>query len=53
VPGLGQLVVNAIFQRNYPVVQGGVLAIAVIFILVNLITDLIYGFVDPRVSGTA
>jgi peptide/nickel transport system permease protein len=53
VPGIGQLVVNAIFQRNYPVVQGGVLVIAVIFILVNLATDLIYGFVDPRVSGTA
>jgi len=53
VPGVGQLVVNAIFQRNYPVVQGGVLVIAVIFILVNLTTDLIYGALDPRISGTS
>jgi peptide/nickel transport system permease protein len=51
VPGIGQLVVNAIFQRNYPVVQGCVLVIAVIFILVNLITDLIYALLDPRISG--
>jgi peptide/nickel transport system permease protein len=51
VPGIGQLVVNAIFQRNYPVVQGCVLVIAVIFILVNLITDLIYAMLDPRISG--
>jgi peptide/nickel transport system permease protein len=50
VPGVGQLVVNAILQRNYPVVQGCVLVIAVIFILVNLITDLIYGMLDPRIS---
>jgi peptide/nickel transport system permease protein len=53
VPGVGQLVVNAIFQRNYPVVQGCVLVIAVIFILVNLITDIIYGMLDPRISGTS
>jgi len=53
VPGVGQLVVNAIFQRNYPVVQGCVLVIAVIFILVNLLTDIIYGMLDPRISGTS
>jgi peptide/nickel transport system permease protein len=52
VPGVGQLVVNAILQRNYPVVQGCVLVIAVIFILVNLITDLTYGILDPRISDS-
>jgi peptide/nickel transport system permease protein len=53
VPGVGQLVVNSIFQRNYTVVQGSVLVIAVFFILVNLITDLIYGLLDPRVADTS
>jgi peptide/nickel transport system permease protein len=48
LPGLGALVVTAINQRNYPVVQGAVLLIAVVFILVNLATDLAYGLLDPR-----
>jgi len=50
LPGVGRLVVTGITQRNYPTVQVGVLAIATIFILVSLITDLIVGWLDPRVA---
>jgi peptide/nickel transport system permease protein len=49
LPGVGRLVVTGINQRNYPTVQVGVLAIATIFIAVSLITDLIVGWLDPRV----
>jgi peptide/nickel transport system permease protein len=49
LPGVGRLVVTGINQRNYPTVQFGVLAIASIFIIVSLITDLIVGWLDPRV----
>lgn len=50
LPGVGRLVVTGINQRNYPTVQVGVLAIATIFILVSLLTDLIVGWLDPRVA---
>jgi peptide/nickel transport system permease protein len=50
LPGVGRLVVTAISQRNYTVVQGGVLVIATLFILINLFTDLLYGILDPRVE---
>jgi peptide/nickel transport system permease protein len=53
LPGVGRMVVTAINQRNYPTVQVGVLAIAAIFILVSLLTDLIVGWLDPRVSDGA
>lgn len=53
LPGLGRLVVTAINQRNYPVVQAGVLTIATIFILVSLVTDLIVAWLDPRVADGA
>jgi peptide/nickel transport system permease protein len=53
LPGLGRLVVTAIDQRNYTVVQGGVLVIATLFILVTLITDLLYGWLDPRVEESS
>jgi peptide/nickel transport system permease protein len=53
LPGLGRLVVTAIDQRNYTVVQGGVLVIATMFIAVTLITDLLYGWLDPRVEETS
>ena len=51
LPGVGRLVVTAINQRNYTVVQGCVLVIAALFIVVNLITDLLYGWLDPRTEG--
>jgi peptide/nickel transport system permease protein len=53
LPGLGRLVVTAITQRNYTVVQGGVLVIATLFIFITLLTDLLYGWLDPRVEESS
>ncbi len=50
LPGIGRLLVTAINQRNYPVVQAGVLVVAALFILVSLVTDLIVGLIDSRVA---
>ena len=50
IPGIGQLLVNAIFNRDYAVVQSLVLLFAALVMVINLITDLIYSFLDPRVS---
>ncbi|PPD14404.1 MAG: glutathione ABC transporter permease GsiC [Methylobacterium sp.] len=47
-PGIGKLTVDAIFARDYPVVQGAVLLTATMFVLINLVTDLIYTVLDPR-----
>jgi len=49
-PGLGLLTYQAVEQRDYPVLQGTVLLIAAIFIVVNLLVDLLYAVVDPRIS---
>ena len=49
LPGMGRLALNAISQRDYPVVQGIVPTIACLFVLVNLAVDVLYAFVDPRV----
>jgi peptide/nickel transport system permease protein len=48
LPGVGRLVVDAVFARDYPLVQGVVLLIAVSFIASNLVVDLLYGLIDPR-----
>jgi ABC-type dipeptide/oligopeptide/nickel transport system permease component len=48
-PGMGELIVAGIQQRDFPVVQAGVLCIAVMFIFINLAVDLVYAIVDPRV----
>lgn len=48
-PGVGRLLVDSIFSRDYPVVQGVVLMLAVGFIFVNLLVDLLYAYVDPRI----
>ena len=48
-PGIGTLLLEAISERNYRVVQGCTLVIAVSFVLVNLLVDLAYGFADPRI----
>jgi peptide/nickel transport system permease protein len=48
-PGMGQLLVDALFARDYPVVQGIVLTFSALFILVNLAVDLLYGYIDPRI----
>ena len=50
LPGLGRLLVNAISQREYALVQGSVLFIALNFVIINLIVDLIYSVIDPRIS---
>jgi dipeptide transport system permease protein len=50
-PGVGSWLVNSIYQRDYPSVQGGVLLIAGFVILVNLTVDLIYGLLNPRIRG--
>jgi len=50
LPGLGRLTVTAINQRNYVVVQGGVLMLAAMFIVVNVVVDLLVGVIDPRVA---
>ena len=48
-PGLGRLVYNAVAARDYPVIQGAVLLIAALFLLINLIVDVLYAVVDPRI----
>jgi len=51
-PGVGRLTVQAIFNRDYPVVQAAVFLLASIFVLVNLVVDLLYTYLDPRVKLT-
>ncbi len=48
-PGIGWLMIDSIWARDYPVVQGCILIVAVSFVLVNLIADLLYAFIDPRI----
>jgi len=49
LPGVGRLVVDSIFARDYPLVQGVILLIAIGFVLSNLIVDVVYGWLDPRI----
>ncbi len=49
IRGIGRILVGAIFDRDYPIVQGVILLIAVIFVLANLIVDIVYTFLDPRI----
>lgn len=49
LPGVGRLIVGAILRRDYPVIQGGLLLTATIFVFVNLAVDILYAFLDPRV----
>lgn len=51
IPGLGKMLVDACSVKNIPVVQGGVIFIAIIYGFINLAIDIIYGFVDPRISS--
>jgi ABC-type dipeptide/oligopeptide/nickel transport system permease component len=48
-PGVGRLAITSILQRDYPVVQGCVLLVAVLFVVINLTVDLLYGWLDPRI----
>jgi peptide/nickel transport system permease protein len=51
VPGIGKLVVDAVFNRDYPVIQGVVLATGLLYVLINLATDLLYAVINPRLRG--
>ena len=48
-PGLSSLLIEAVVARDYPVVQGIVIILSVIFIVINLLVDILYGYLDPRV----
>lgn len=50
LPGLGQMVLTGINQRDFTVVQGAILFIAFVFVLINLLVDLLYSYLDPRIS---
>jgi peptide/nickel transport system permease protein len=50
LPGVGRLIVTAINQRNYLIVQGGVLVVAAMFVLITLVTDLVVGWLDPKLA---
>ena len=49
LPGLGWTLLNGVYQRDYPVVQGTVMIFAVTFVLINLLVDLLYTYLDPRI----
>ena len=49
-PGIGKWMIDAVFKRDYVVVQGGLLLIAAVIMIVNLIVDLLYGFLNPRIA---
>jgi peptide/nickel transport system permease protein len=49
IPGMGNLVVNAVLRRDYPVIQGTLIVVAALYVLINLVTDLLYLAVDKRV----
>lgn len=49
IPGVGRLIIGGILRRDFPVIQGGLLLTATIFVLVNLLVDMLYAVVDPRV----
>lgn len=51
-PGIGKWMVDSVFKRDYPVVQSGLLFIAIIIMVVNLLVDLLYGLINPRVRAT-
>ena len=48
-PGIGSWLRDAIFNRDYPVLQGGILFVAIVFVLVNLIVDISYAIINPRI----
>jgi peptide/nickel transport system permease protein len=48
-PGMGRFLLNGIYQRDYPVVQGTVLFVALVFSLINVLVDVLYAWFDPRI----
>lgn len=51
LPGIGRLVVQGILRRDYPVIQGSLLAVALLMVVINLVVDLLYAYLDPRVKN--
>jgi|SRR5690625_153877 len=49
IPGIGQLLIDSIHRRDYPVIQGVVLFIAIVYVIINLLIDLLYAVLDPRI----
>ena len=49
IPGMGSWLKEAIFNHDYPVLQGGILFLAVVFVFVNLLVDVVYGLINPRI----
>jgi peptide/nickel transport system permease protein len=49
-PGVGRYIFEAISSRDYPVIQSGILVIAFIFVIINLVVDILYAAIDPRIS---
>jgi peptide/nickel transport system permease protein len=49
IPGVGRLVVQSVLRRDYPVIQAAILLVATIYVMVNLLVDLLYVWVDPRI----
>jgi peptide/nickel transport system permease protein len=49
IPGVGRLAVDSIYFRDFPMVQGVVLVLALAVVLANLVTDILYGYIDPRI----
>jgi peptide/nickel transport system permease protein len=49
LPGIGRLTVDAIVRRDYPVIQGVILIISGVYVLLNLVIDILYVFLDPRI----
>ena len=52
LPGVGYTLLHAIFQRDYPLIQASTLVIATVFVVVNFVVDILYGYLDPRISVT-
>ena len=50
--GLGSLITDAIQNRDYPIIQASVLMLTFLFVILNLVTDLLYGLIDPRIRYT-
>jgi peptide/nickel transport system permease protein len=49
IPGMGRLVVQSVLRRDFPVIQGAVMTIAVFYVLANLLVDILYIYIDPRI----
>lgn len=49
IPGIGRLTIEAVTQRDYPIIQGVILVASFVYVLINLAIDLTYAFLDPRI----